>query len=312
MPGLSLPTFPTDPARVPEDMAQRFSRIKYVITDTDNTMVSHGQALAATDGTPSVELAQTLVDLRRAGVSVIPCTGRNRAMVREDAHMLGLGGWIGEMGGILCLREGATSDWRYFTADMPYDPGCGRTPHDLIVRTGVVQRMLGRWYDCLETYHDNNIGFEYREVTVGLRGAVLEDEAQAMLDETGLPLYLADNGFVSRITGDTILPRRPDGTLEDVHTYHITPRGLDKGSATARYIELMGWDPAEVICCGDSPADCAMAPHAGTFLLMRNGMGNPKSQAALAGRGNAFVSALDSTDGFCQAMRTILAIKRQS
>ena len=147
---------------------------------------------------------------------------------------------------------------------------------------------------------------------MGLRGAVLEDEAQAMLDETGLPLYLADNGFVSRITGDTILPRRPDGTLEDVHTYHITPRGLDKGSATARYIELMGWDPAEVICCGDSPADCAMAPHAGTFLLMRNGVGNPKSQAALAGRGNAFVSALDSTDGFCQAMRTILAIKRQS
>ena len=97
-----------------------------------------------------------------------------------------------------------------------------------------------------------------------------------------------------------------------MHTYHITPRGLDKGSATARYIELMGWDPAEVICCGDSPADCAMAPHAGTFLLMRNGVGNPKSQAALAGRGNAFVSALDSTDGFCQAMRTILAVKRQS
>ena len=83
---------------------------------------------------------------------------------------------------------------------------------------------------------------------MGLRGAVLEDEAQAMLDETGLPLYLADNGFVSRITGDTVLPRRPDGTLEDVHTYHITPRGLDKGSATARYIELMGWDPAARFC----------------------------------------------------------------
>ena len=33
---------------------------------------------------------------------------------------------------------------------------------------------------------------------------------------------------------------------------------------------------------------------------------------AWLGRGNAFVSALDSTDGFCQAMRTILAVKRQS
>lgn len=312
MPGLSLPTFPTDPDLVPEDMAARFSRIKYVITDTDNTMVSHGQALASTDGTPSVELAQTLVDLRRAGVSVIPCTGRNRAMIREDVRILGMPGWIGEMGGILCLHEGRESDWQYFTADMPYDPSCGVTPHDLIMQTGAVQRMLDRWYDCLELYNDNNIGYQYREVTVALRGAVIEDEAQAMLDQSGLPLYLADNGFVSRISGQTILPRNPDGTLEGVHTYHITPRGLDKGSATKRYIELLGVDPAEVICCGDSPADCRMAPHCGTFLLMRNGIENPKSQSELANCGNAFVSAEDATDGFCRAMQTILAIKRQS
>ena len=312
MPALSLPTFPAPSEPIPEDMAERLSRIRYVITDTDNTMVSHGQALASTDGTPSVELAQTLVDLRRAGVEVIPCTGRNRAMIREDVRILGLSGWIGEMGGVLCLHEGAEADWRYFTADMPYDEGCGRTPHDVIVGTGVVDRMLERWYDCLEPYNDNSIGYQYREVTVALRGAVVEDEAQAMLDETGLPLYLADNGFVSRITGKTILPRFEDGHVTDVHTYHITPRGLNKGSATGRYLELQGWDPAEVICCGDSPADCAMAPYAGTFLLMRNGIDNPKSQAALAGAGNAFVSGKPSTDGFCQAMRTIVELKRRS
>jgi hypothetical protein len=190
------------------------------------------------------------------------------------------------MGGVLCLSEGATSDWRYFTADMPFDERAGKTPHDVIWETGVVDRLLERWYDCLETYNDNNIGYQYREVTVALRGAVIEDEAQAMLDETGLPLYLADNGFVSRITGPTILPTFEGGKVEDVHTYHITPRGLDKGSATRRYIELMGWDPAEVIACGDSPADCAMAPHVGTFQLMRNGAGNPKSQSALATAGN--------------------------
>lgn len=309
MPALSLPTFPLDADRLPADMAERLSRVRHVITDTDNTMVSHGRALCSTDGSPSVELASTLIDLTRAGVDVVPCTGRNRAMIREDVRLLGLSGWIGEMGGVLCLHEGADSDWRYFTADMPFDESCGKTPHDVIWETGVVDRLLERWYDCLETYNDNNIGYQYREVTVALRGAVIEDEAQAMLDETGLPLYLADNGFVSRITGPTILPTFEDGKVTDVHTYHITPRGLDKGSATKRYIELMGWDPDEVIACGDSPADCAMAPHVGTFLLMRNGANNPKTQAALAGAGNAFVSASDSTDGFCQAMRTLLALK---
>nr|WP_314639309.1 HAD family hydrolase [uncultured Olsenella sp.] len=309
---LSLPTFPVDASKVPDPMAERLSRIKYVISDTDNTMVSHGQALSTTDGTPSAELAQTLVDLRRAGVQVIPCTGRNRAMIREDARILGLPGWIGEMGGVLCLHEGSNAVWHYFTAQMPFDEACSKTPHDLIMETGVVDRMLARWYDCLETYNDNNIGYQYREVTVALRGAVIEDEAQAMLDETGLPLYLADNGFVTRITGKTILPSFEDGRVEDVHTYHITPRGLDKGSAARRYIELMGWDPAEVMACGDSPADCAMAGEVGTFLLMRNGISNPKAQAALATAGNAFVSAQDSTDGFCQAMRTLLELKRQA
>ena len=165
MPALSLPTFPLDADRLPADMAERLSRVRHVITDTDNTMVSHGRALCSTDGTPSVELAQTLIDLTDAGVDVVPCTGRNRAMIREDVRLLGLSGWIGEMGGVLCLHEGADSDWRYFTADMPFDESCGKTPHDVIWETGVVDRLLERWYDCLETYNDNNIdGLNY---TVG-------------------------------------------------------------------------------------------------------------------------------------------------
>lgn len=305
---LSLPTFPTPQhvTALPDDLRERLARIRHIITDTDNTMISHGQALAASDGTPSWRLAQALVELRKAGVDVIPCTGRNRAMIREDVRILGLGGWIGEMGGVLCLNEGASSDWRYFTAQMPFDPQSHKTPHDVIMETGVVDRMLERWYDCLEFYNDNAVGYQYREVTVALRGAVLEDEAQAMLDETGLPLYLADNGFVSRISGASILPSFEGGKVQDVHTYHITPRGLDKGSATQRYIELMGWDPAEVLACGDSPADCAMAPYVGTFLMMSNGITNPKAQAALAGIDNAFVSAAAATDGFCLAAEALL------
>lgn len=308
MPALSLPVFPTNPTRLPSDMQRRFSRIRHIISDTDATMVTHGSALCDSSGNPSYELPRTLTSLARCGIDVIPCTGRNRAMIREDVRLLGLHGWIGEMGGVLCTREAATSDWEYFTADMPYDPHCGMTPHDVIWDSGVVEELILRWFDSLEPYNDNGVGYQYREVSVALRGAVIEDEAQEMLDASGLPLYLADNGMVTRITGDTILPVNEDGTVDDVHTYHITPRGLDKGTAVARYIDIMGWDPEEVLACGDSPADCAMAAHVGTFMLMRNGITHPKAQAALAGAGNAFVSPRDATDGWCDAASLLIAL----
>lgn len=312
MPEQTLTSLPTSADALPAELADRLARVRHIISDTDATMVTHGCALCDSAGRPSAELPLALAGLRRAGVDVVPCTGRNRAMIREDVRLLGLPGWIGEMGGILCLHERAQSDWQYFTAQMPYDPVCGMTPHEVILATGVVDRMKERWYDSLELYNDNGIGYQYREVSVAFRGAVMEDEAQRMLDETGLPLYLADNGFVTRITGDTVLPiddADDQGRLDDVHTYHITPRGLDKGTAVARYIELMGWDPAEVMACGDSPADCDMAAHVGVFMLMRNGVGNPKTQAKLGGIANAVVSSRDATDGWCDMANLLLALR---
>lgn len=309
MPALSLPTFPASPAHLPADLQDRLSRIKHIISDTDATMVTHGSALRNSAGEPSAELPEALVALQRVGIDVVPCTGRSRAMIREVVRMLSLPGWIGEMGGILCLHEGATSTWQYFTADMPFDVRGGKTPHEVIMATGIVERMQRRWYDSLELYNDNGIGYQYREVSVAFRGAVIEDEVREMMEETGLPLYLADNGMVTRITGETILPAHDGELLEDVHTYHITPRGLDKGSAVARYIELMGWDPLECLACGDSPADCEMAQHVGVFMLMRNGLHNHKSQAILAGASNAFVSTKPSTDGWCDMARMLTELK---
>lgn len=309
MPALSLPTFPLSSTTLPDDLRQQLGRVRHIVTDLDNTMVSHGTALANANSQPSFELPQTLVMLREAGIDVTPCSGRNRAMIREDARMLGLTSWIGEMGGVLCTHEGANATWEYFTAEMPYSPDYDRTPHDIIVGTGIVDRLLARWFDSLELYNDNGIGYQYREVSVALRGAVVEDEAQAMLDETNLPLELVDNGLVTTITGPTILPTFEDGKVEDVHTYHLNPRGLDKGTALQRYIELMGWDPAEVMACGDSPADCTMAPYVGTFLIMSNGIENPKVQAALATAGNAWISSAPSVDGWCEAARTLVALR---
>ena len=212
------------------------------------------------------------------------------------------------MGGILCTKMGSNPEWTYFTGDMPFDPRTCRTPHDAICATGVIDRMLSRWRGKLETYHDNEIGFEYREVTVAMRGAIDEEEAQDMLDASGLPLYLGDNGFVRRISGVTTLDVDLDHP-EGVHTYHVTPAGVSKGTGIVRFVDVAGLDKDEVLGAGDSPADCVIADSVGMFLFMRNGLDHPRADEELAARDNTFVSRLDATDGWCECMRALLAAK---
>lgn len=301
----SHPTFPTRPTG---ELAERLRKVRYVITDADGTMFTGAKATVDTAGEPSAELVETLVELTKAGVGVIPCTGRNRAMIQEDARVLGFPGWIAEMGGVLCTRQSSNPEWHYFTGTMPYDEASGKTPHDVICETGVIDEVLARWPGHLETYHDNGIGFEYREVTVALRGDAPEDDIQDMLDHSGLPLYLSDNGMVDHISGASELVcdhARPEG----IHTYHITPAGVSKGSGILRFIELAGLEPDEVLGAGDSPADCVIADAVGTFLFMCNGLGHERAEEELAARDNILISTKRATDGWVAAMRGLLAAK---
>lgn len=301
----SHPTFPTRPTG---ELAERLRKVRYVITDADGTMFTGAKATVNTAGEPSAELIEALVELTKAGVGVIPCTGRNRAMIQEDARVLGFPGWIAEMGGVLCTRQSSNPEWHYFTGTMPYDEASGKTPHDVICETGVINEMLARWPGHLETYHDNGIGFEYREVTVALRGDAPEDDIQDMLDHSGLPLYLSDNGMVDHISGASELVcdhARPEG----IHTYHITPAGVSKGSGILRFIELAGLEPDEVLGAGDSPADCVIADAVGTFLFMCNGLGHERAEEELAARDNILISTKRATDGWVAAMRGLLAAK---
>ena len=304
-----MPTsHPTVPTRPTGELAERLRKVRYVITDADGTMFTGAKATVNTAGEPSAELIETLVELTKAGVGVIPCTGRNRAMIQEDARVLGFPGWIAEMGGVLCTRQSSNPEWHYFTGTMPYDEASGKTPHDVICETCVIDEMLARWPGHLETYHDNGIGFEYREVTVALRGDAPEDDIQDMLDHSGLPLYLSDNGMVDHISGASELVcdhARPEG----IHTYHITPAGVSKGSGILRFIELAGLEPDEVLGAGDSPADCVIADAVGTFLFMCNGLGHERAEEELAARDNILISTKRATDGWVAAMRGLLAAK---
>lgn len=285
------------------ELRERLARIRYVFTDMDGTMLAPGsRILADSDGNPSIELASMLVELARAGIEVIPCSGRNRSMLHEDVRVLGLNAFVGEMGGLLMLDDKAGS-WEYFTADMAFDPASGLTPHQVIERTGVCERILERWPGLIEYHNDMSTGYKHREVTVGMRGEVPDDEVRAILREAGTGLEWGDNGYLGYISKPTTL-HLPEGVSG--RAFNITPRGLTKGRGIKRFCELRGIDPAQALALGDSVSDYAMADAVGTFFLVENGLKNPAAEGFLASHGNAWVTRGRTVNGWVSALRTVL------
>lgn len=291
------------PERATGELRQRLSKVRYVFTDMDGTMLAPGStALADADGTPSLALASVLVDLKRAGIEVIPCSGRNRSMLHEDVRILGLNAYIGEMGGILMLDH-KRSGWRYFTADMDYDPACGLTPHEVIEQTGICDTFARRWPGLLEYHNDMSNGYKHREVTIGLRGEIPDEEARAVLAASSVNLEWGDNGFLNYISAPTTL-NLPEGVRG--RAFNISPAGLTKGRGIERFCELRGIDPATAVALGDARSDFAMADAVGTFLLVENGLKNPGAAEFMESQGNAYVTRGRIVDGWVSAMRTLL------
>ncbi|MBM6683816.1 HAD family hydrolase [Collinsella intestinalis] len=286
------------------ELKERYARVRYVFTDLDGTMMGPGSCvLKNAAGEPSVDFAATLVELARAGIEVIPCSGRNRSMLHEDTRVLGLNSYIGEMGGLIMLdRE--HNDWEYFTADMPFDPADGKTPHEVIEAAGVCDEFVTRWPGMLEYHNDMANGYKYREVTVGIRGEVDDAVAQGILDASGLPLDWVSNGYLNYISAPTTL-NLPEGVRG--RAFNIQPRGLGKGRAIERFCERRGIDPAETLSIGDASSDFLMADATAQFVLVENGLKDPAAETFLAAHDSALLTHGRTIDGWVAAMRTVLA-----
>ncbi|WP_346674780.1 HAD family hydrolase [Enorma phocaeensis] len=285
------------------ELRERLAKVRYVFSDLDGTMYGPGSCvLLNAAGEHSLSFVSVLVELKRAGIEVIPCSGRNRSMLHEDSRLLGLKSYIGEMGGIIMLDR-SKDEWEYFTADMAYDPDCGLTPHEVIEQTGVCDEFVGRWPGLLEYHNDMSTGYKYREVTVGLRGEIPDEEARALLDGCGLDLDWADNGYLNYISAPTTL-KLPEGVSG--RAFNIMPKGLDKGRAIKRFCELKGIDPAETLAIGDATSDYLMADYVGVFLLVENALHNSDAEDFLASHPEVRVARGRIVDGWVRAMRTLL------
>lgn len=294
------------PEHVEGELAERLGRVRYVFTDLDGTMLGPGSCvLLDNDGNHSLDFVSTLLDLKRAGVEVIPCSGRNRSMLHEDVRLLGLNSYIGEMGGLLMLDLKANK-WEYFTGDMPYDPDCGLTPHQVIEQAGVCQGIIDRWPGRIEYHNDMANGIKYREVTVGMRGEVPDDQAQAMIDVAGLGLVWGNNGYLTHVSKPTTLELGEDGPGR---AFNIMPAGLNKGRGIERFCELRGIDRSETLAIGDSESDFLAAPYVGTFVCVENALKDPATPALIAENDNVYITRGKIVDGWVYMAKALLAAR---
>lgn len=287
-----------------DQLCERLSRVRYVFTDLDGTMLGPGSCvLANAAGEPSTAFVETLLELKRAGIEVVPCSGRNRAMMHEDSRVLGLTSYIAEMGGLLMLDR-THDEWEYFTAEMAFDPSCGLTPHEVIEQTGLLDEFISRWPGLIEFHNDMSTGYKHREVTVGLRGEIPDEEALALLDSTDMALDWADNGFLNYISAPTTLDL-PKG--ERGRAFNICPKGLNKGDGIKRFCELKGIDPAETLGIGDSSSDFLMANAVSQFIIVENALTDPHVDELFATHPTVAVARGRIVDGWVNAMRCVLA-----
>jgi hydroxymethylpyrimidine pyrophosphatase-like HAD family hydrolase len=224
------------------------ARLKALYVDLDNTLLGRGASILHDGEGKITNLGVRAIEAcHRAGVEVVIMSGRRRAQVMEDARLLGSHAYIFEAGA--AVVDGPDIEW----LTDPYLPDEGLSVNEQVARSGAPQLLLDRFAGDLE-YHDP--WHLDREVSHLFRGAIDARDADALLKEHGHEfLRLLDNGAIER---------------EGMHGYHLVPRGVSKGAAVARHMQVRGYAPEECIAVGDSREDLTAAGAAGTFWLVAN------------------------------------------
>ena len=241
------------------------SRVKVLYTDLDGTLLAKGGCvLANAEGGPSTGVAEAIVALNAAGLTIVPISGRGRLQLIELTRLLGWSDFIAEAGAILVrgvgTPEGATVT--YNNGQWPEGPhvGSGETPYRVIERSGAYELLRERFPHLVE-YHTP--WHENRESTHLLRGCLDVVEAQRVIDAVEPPVGILDNGVV-RNPGNL----RCDGELP--HAYHLVPRGVSKAQAIALDLEARGLRPDQAAAIGDSATDIEMADAVAVMALVDN------------------------------------------
>jgi phosphoglycolate phosphatase len=273
----------------------RLVRCLYV--DLDGTLLGPGGSLFHdADGAVTALGARAVEACLRAGMEVVPVSGRRGTNVREDARLLGARSFVFEAGACVVLD----GEEHWLTA--PWLPQAGQTVHEQIAATGAPELLLERFAGRLEHHAPWHVD---REVSHLFRGLVDTAEAEGVLREHGHDgLRLVDNGKADR--------RSPAlAGLPQVRVYHLVPAGAAKARAVAAHRRMRGYGAEECLAVGDSREDLQMAGEVSAFWLVANALeADPTLRDELARVPGLRVAEGRNGAGVYEAVVTTLAERR--
>ena len=280
------------------------ARVSVLYTDLDGTLLAQGGALLSNAaGEPSTTTAESIVALRKAGLTVVPISGRNRQQMSELSRLVGWPDFIAELGCVLVHGTGATREVIYNTGDWTEGTLAeGQTPFEAIAESGAVAALQQAFPGRVEYHAPWHFD---REATHLLRGNVDAAEAQAVLDTLELPVAILDNGLI----------RPPAHGLTcdgPIHAYHLVPAGVSKVQALGLDLGERSLTSAAAAAIGDSATDLAMGPAVAVMALVANSFDSPKLLAALANAPADNVVRLNAErgDGWAEFASAWLAARR--
>lgn len=242
--------------------AELLAGASVLYTDLDGTLVARGgSVLTDAAGAPSTVVAEAIVALSRAGLTVVSVSGRDRGQLFELSRLLGWDSYIAEAGGVIVQGIGPDGTVRYNNGSWP-DSAIpdGAKPFDVIAKSGAVEALTTAFPGRVELFSLLDMK---RETGFILRGCLDRAAAQQVLDVFEPPLDIIDNGIV-----------RTTATLEcgegAAHAYHVVPRGVSKEQAVLLDLEMRGLGPRAALAIGDAAADIQMAGAVGLLALVDN------------------------------------------
>jgi phosphoglycolate phosphatase len=251
-------------------------RAAYV--DMDGTLLGRSASLFHdADGAFTMLGARALEACFRAGVEVVPYSGRRQSTLLHDARMLGVRSYIFEAGCGMVLD--GEIEWLV-------DAGDDAAANEL---------LLSRYAGRLEQYDPWQRGRESSRLYLGRD--VVASEADELLIEEGFEGWrLVDNGLLHG-AGDA-----------DARAFHLVPRAASKARAVAAHMQARGYTVDDVIAVGDSMEDMGAASVVGTFWLVANAL--PEVHDAARALDNVRIAEAPNGGGVYEAVITELAERR--
>ncbi len=255
---------------------QQLRSVRAVLTDIDDTLTTHGRLPAAAYA--------ALEKLHKAGIKVIPITGRPAGWCDHIARMWPVEGVVGENGAF------------YFRYDAKARRMARVYAQDDVTRKGNVARLRMLAEDVLKQFPGTAWASDqaYREIDVAI------DFCE---DVPALPLATAQaiaNKFHAR------------GAEAKVSSIHVNAWFGDhnKLSMALRMLaDCFGWDAetarTAVAYCGDSPND---APMFGYFPI-GIGVANIRPLAHLMDHLPSYVTLQEGGEGFAEFAERLLALR---